>query len=206
MRPVQPASYYFKSLHLEEREYDLEEVEEEHTSATEAWATVATDGLSRGRVPESQRLLKALGVIESEDVREAVDALSEWDEASFVDWYVTFMFAEDEGEDHSDYEDETELKTSDEGAKGGGSWAGVKWNVNPSKEVVEGETWKCEKCFVVNEWEVVRCKACSAQGTHPPALEAAKAPKLPCVSRATRAGAQHRVPTMSATAQRGRAG
>ena len=174
-RPVKSAKHYFETMNLADQDYELEEIEESHDEATQAWAVVSTDGKARGRVPESERILKERGLVDNDEARAAIDALDQWDEAGVVEWYIQFMYAEEDGEEHSDYIDETDLAVENADEKG--SWDSTDWTVKPVAEAVDGESWKCEECHSVTEWSQVVCRVCNAKGTHPPALEAAKAPK-----------------------------
>ena len=91
------ASQYREELGLDTDGED--EAEEEIENVRKAWKEVQEDGLSKGRSAERGRLLKALGLAESEEVLEGVGELEEWTLESFGDWYVRYMVRPDEDED-----------------------------------------------------------------------------------------------------------
>ena len=86
-----------------------EEADDEIEAVREAWKAVQEDSEAKGRSAERGRLLKRLGLQESEEVLEQISGLSEWTLESFGDWYVRFMLVPDEDED-SDYDVEAEVE------------------------------------------------------------------------------------------------
>jgi hypothetical protein len=82
---------------------------------------------------------------------------------SFIDWYIRWVFKQDD--DLGDDNPEAEINNETDIPKSSG-WSGVSWSVKPSLEAVNGETWKCLKCRIINPWSEGKCLACDSDAPH----------------------------------------
>ena len=162
------------------------EVQQELTRAREAWercldplhASTTLEAVSES-VAEREflsRVLKDLGCeVEVEDMElRGQDAQEEagterraaWTKDGFTDWYVRWLFQSEEDEDDEDAST-VELNGSNDKSSSSRTWSSVQWTVAPSAEAVEGESWKCDHCRVLNSWSARRCVACESTWSPP---------------------------------------
>lgn len=78
---------------------------------------------------------------------------------SFIDWYLRWIF-ENEGGDEDDVDVEREVDIAPSGS------SSIKWTVAPTAAPVEGVTWKCPVCRIINKWENNKCLACESWAPH----------------------------------------
>jgi hypothetical protein len=177
-RPVPTAAKLSKDLHLDNE--DVEEVEEEVATAVSAWREVQADPTSRGsKTAQIPKLFKAVKYFsfQQEDC-DKLGAIPTWDELGFIEWYLRFIFGEDEGEDDPNYRSEGEeedddggddgrTKAADSAAGAGGavkgSWSDVKWAQKPADAAVEGVSWRCDTCFIVTPVSSEQCSGCGGR-------------------------------------------
>jgi hypothetical protein len=168
----------------------VSEVQAELEGALEAWgAVVGVDALSVAASVDAADgvLVDLMGALRSEyhvdeqgqGLRRAMagGAMGEITRGAFVDWYMRWVFVDgDNGEDDGAGDRETFEPVAGASSSGsstlgfgtsGRDWSSVRWAVQPCAATsVEGETWKCGHCRVVNPWVERRCIACEARSEH----------------------------------------
>lgn len=150
---------------------DEEEVNEEIAKARESWvkcgATSGQDQTSNIRTVE--KLMTHLGASFQPELATSSTGtylLENLSEEAFVDFYLRWLFQIDEDVDGANEEEDLEGDSS--GGKAAGNWSNIKWTVTVPI-AVDGESWKCDRCKIVNQWETHRCLGCDNMALHAPA-------------------------------------
>jgi len=141
----------------------IEDVQEEMANAAKAWG--ATPG-SENKVAFYSALLAALGSTYEESLAEELLSLEEGSQSAFTEWYIKWLFKEEEGEDDASGDDEGAAPAE------GGNWSQVSWKVKPVSAPEEGVSWQCTRCRIINEWKVAKCMGCDDTAPHADTLPA----------------------------------
>ena len=80
---------------------------------------------------------------------------------SFVDWYIAYLYKNDDDEE---YCSEIEIEHTTTSTNSNSNWNSTTWTITPSTSI-EGETWKCNSCYVINKLESKKCISC--EGLNP---------------------------------------
>lgn len=156
-----------------------EDIQQEIDDATKAWQTVFQDkefvdeSSFEGESSHISSLMSILGTTYCEEdhgveLRSRMSGnesvLSKY---AFIDWYVRWVFRQDDIEG----DDDPEKEISDEKVSTSTGWTGISWSVKPVSDAVDGETWKCSKCRIINQWNQRKCLACDSDAPHADTLQ-----------------------------------
>ena len=149
------ASEYVRQLGLDED--DEEDVREEIANVKEAWRKI-----DEKQNPETliALLIEDLKIANSASIISEIGLLNPFNVDTFVDWYVRWLFKEDDGEDVVDQEEDNSKSS-----------AAVGWGKFALAGTVEGEQWRCSTCRIVNQWEVRKCIGCDSLAPHAAELQ-----------------------------------
>ena len=146
------------SLDTEERE----DREEERKKAEKAFDEVSTDGGIFINTKKFGDLMEAMGTTYCEEEhRRTIKKLSiegKISKASFITWYIDWLFGE--GDESDEYDDENEDSVSinrneiKDKIKVTANWGDCFKN--------DANTWKCNECMVSNKEDLHKCAACEA--------------------------------------------
>ena len=164
------AAAYVQKLGLDE---DLEEdVQEEVDNAIRAWNKVVGGGGPVGDEAFFAALLGELGTAGDDAVSSELLALEKGSQTAFVEWYIKWLFHEEDVADDED--DETEQRAAaGEGGRVEANWSQVKWSVQPVAKPEEGVSWKCMTCKIINKWADSKCQGCDENAPHAAELPSA---------------------------------
>ena len=155
------AAAYVESLGLDADM--VEDVQEEIDNAQRAWAKVSGGGAAAGDAAFYSALMGELGSAFDEAVSGELLALEKGSLQAFTDWYVKWLFHEEELEDDDGGEGEEETTS---GATKEANWSQVKWSVQPVAKPVEGVSWQCSTCRIINQWKDAKCLGCDDAAPH----------------------------------------
>jgi len=180
------AEELLKELGLDEEL--LEDVQEECDNADKAWAKVVSIGETQvGDASFFASIMTELGSSYDEEIGSQLLALEKGSLTAFKKWYVKWLFQEE----NLDEEDESDGAKEGDVAEGG-NWSQVQWKVQPVAKPVEGQSWQCSRCRIINAWKDDKCLGCDDPAPHADKLEAASAPAAPGITTfATAAPASH---------------
>ena len=152
---------------------DIEDIENDITEAQKIWNTIVggpEDTIDMGTVTSTSdngpicKIMESLGATYSTDDHGksleiiSSDHSSMLDFNSFLEWYIAYLYKNDEDEEYNN-EIENEYKTTSSNSNS--NWNSTTWTIIPSTSV-EGETWKCNSCYVINKIESKKCISCEA--------------------------------------------
>lgn len=156
------------SLGLNLEDVDLEEIDGEILKATQAWERLLPE-IERGNF--HALLMQELGAGTNDDLAAELAKLPKGDLQAFVRAYIAWLFQEDaDAGEYVDGDGEAEgdsaVGTDSQGPGQAGGWTKVNWAVQPVAKPVDGITWQCATCRIVNDWKLVKCQGCDANAPH----------------------------------------
>jgi Ca2+-binding EF-hand superfamily protein len=151
---------FVESSGTKDQNEDDDEIAEEREKATTAFNTfaVAAEGEPTIDASDFEQVLEALGTTYCEEDHKKFEvglrnSQNQITLGRFVEWYIKWLFAEDDSGDDSVKEDYDQSTQGDSMVKAEG------WGNLFSSNVVG---WKCEACMVMNSESATACIACEA--------------------------------------------
>ena len=151
---------YASLFNMEEDEFD--DIREELNKATSQWSSLSLSEINI-TIPgiSDSTLERLIGGLNIRYVRcdhlplllKATDSNGILTQDSFVDWYLKYMF--DNNEIDSD-EEQIEVSNNKN-----------IWSIEGPED---GKSWRCESCRVINEWNNSKCIACEKLAPHASSL------------------------------------
>lgn len=138
-----------------------EEIGEEIENAKSAWSKWSH--LAMGdQTAFYTAILEDLGTSFDDSIAGELLALEKGSLCSFTDWYIRWLFkVEDEGEYPGGEDTDNVIDQTKESG-----WSQVKWTVQPVAKPIEGVSWQCNRCRIINVWKESKCIGCDDDAPH----------------------------------------
>ena len=155
---------------------DIEDIENDIFEAQKIWTTIVggpnntIDMKTANSISDNGpicKIMESLGATYSiDDHGKSLELISLehsniLDMNTFADWYIVYLYKNEEDDEYNNGTDLHEDKKMDPIVNSNSTWNNTMWTVTPSTSV-EGQTWKCNSCYVINKIESNKCISCEA--------------------------------------------